>query len=187
MSYRWGWAAARSWEGAHASWHWIGVLWLTDRTGGVLHVPFQLNVLTFPSCIGNNNTLCRQPDLLSLSPSTTQSLKNVTAFYSEEAMSVQWGEDWNCNWRALGLEPSLFKVFIMTTEMVHTVQLFVLMFCRQMILVSKHLPRFKSYSVLHFFGMLVHKPSCCIGSHPSPLWDKPSAQKVITFHSHILM
>lgn len=137
-------------------------------------------MLTFPSCIENNNTLCRQPDLLSLSPSTTQSLKNVTAFYLKEAMSVQWGEDWNCNWRALGLEPSLFKVFIMTTEMVHTVQLFVLMFCRQMILVSKHLPRFKSYSVLHFLGMLVHKPSYCIGSHPSPLWDKPSAQKVIS-------
>lgn len=81
-------------------------------------------------------------------------------------MSVQWGEDWNCNWRALGLEPSLFKVFIMTTEMVHTVQLFVLMFCRQMILVSKHLPRFKSYSVLHFLGCWFTSPAAVLAPTP---------------------
>lgn len=121
-----------------------------------------------------------KPDPLFLSASATQDLKDVTVNCSAEALSVQWGEDWNRNWHALGLKPSLFNVFIMTTEMVNIVQLFVLMFCRQMILVYKHLPSFISYSVLHHLGMLVHKPNCCIGSYPSPLWDKPNAQKVIT-------
>lgn len=40
------------------------------------------------------------------------------------------------------------------------------MFYRQMILVYKYLPGFKSYSVLHYFEMLLHKPNCYIGSTP---------------------
>lgn len=67
-----------------------------------------------------------KPDPLFISPSATQDLKDVTVNYSAEALSVQWGEDWTCNWHALGLKPSLFIVFIMTTEMVNIVQLYVL-------------------------------------------------------------
>lgn len=34
------------------------------------------------------------------------------------------------------------------------------MFCRYMILVYKHLPRFNSRSVLPYIGMLIQNPNC---------------------------